>query len=179
MRRGWTLPFILLTGGLPGCEAGVSRGDMALAKLQVQSAREEAKREHARLLEMETRMADLERRLAKQARACGATRDPRAADVEGARGRPKTEPLRSEGDFLTEARVSAPATAPPARSSALGAATAEAPASEQERLQRQLEGLREYTLDQQSGLSFERREALRVLLRKDRQLDLMNPWADH
>ena len=32
--------------------------------------------------------------------------------------------------------------------------------------------------DPQSGLSLERRQALRVLLRRERQLDLMNPWGD-
>jgi hypothetical protein len=153
---------------------------LAAAKLEAQSARADAKREHARLLEMETRMAELEHRLAGQTRACAPTRDPWSADVESAHQRPKPEPLRSEGDFLAEARVSAPAAPAPAGSVALGTAKQEAaPGSEQERLQQQLEDLREYTHDRQSGLSRERREALRVLLRHDRQLDLMNPWTDH
>jgi hypothetical protein len=165
MRRGSTLPFVLVMGGLAGCGAGASRGALAAAELEAQSARAEARREHARLLEMEARMVDLERRLAKQARACPATPDPLSVDVAQARQRPKVEPLRSEGDFLAEARVVTQAAQP-----------AGDPAAERERLQQKLESLREY--EQQGGLSRERREALRVLLRRDRQLDLINPWND-
>ena len=51
-------------------------------------------------------------------------------------------------------------------------------ASERKRLEELLEELRGYGFDLQTGLSLERREALRVLLRRDRQLDLMNPWGD-
>jgi hypothetical protein len=74
--------------------------------------------------------------------------------------------------------------APPARAGAekLGAGASPpliaAAASERERLEQLLEALREYGYDTQSGLSPERREALRVLLRRERQLDLMNPWGE-
>jgi hypothetical protein len=124
---------------------------------------------------MEARMVDLEARLANQARACAATPDPLSLDVAQAHQRPKVKPLHSEGDFLAEARVVAPT--PPATAVTLGTTTPAAePAAGRER-QQQLEALREY--ERQGGLSRERREALRVLLRADRQLDLTNPWSNH
>ncbi len=151
---------------------------MAAIELQARSARAEATREHARLLELETQIVELNRRLASQTRACAATPDPLLVDVARALP-PKVEPFRSEGDFLAEARVVAPTARPPARALALGVTTQAAdPAAERERLQQQLEVLREYTWARQGGLSLERREALRVLLRHDRQLDLMDPWSD-
>jgi hypothetical protein len=72
---------------------------------------------------------------------------------------------------MTEARVKAPAAQPPVTAVADGATTQGAePAADR------LEVLREF--ERQGGLSRERREALRVLLRHDRQLDLTNPWSD-
>lgn len=167
MRRGSTLPFLLLVGGLPACAATTSRGDVAAAELAARSARDEATREHARLVEMEGRIVELERRLASKNRACEATPAPLSVDVARAREQPMTDPRRSQGDFLAEARVATPATA---------AAQAGPQVSEREHMQQLLEGMREYAFDRQSGLSTERREALRVLLQRERQLDLMNPW---
>jgi TPR repeat protein len=167
------LPFVLILGGLSGCGAGVSRGDLAAAELEAQSARAEARREHRRVLEMEARLVDLERRLANQ-RACAEKSDELWVDVPRALQQSKVEPLRSEGDFLAEARVIPPAARPPATSISPGTTIS---ASDPARRQQQLEVLREY--ERQGGLSRERREALRVLLRRDRQLDLINPWSDH
>ncbi|HTQ02561.1 MAG TPA: hypothetical protein VMI54_01850 [Polyangiaceae bacterium] len=116
-------------------------------------------------------MVELERRLANQMRGCEATPDRGLVDVESARPHPNTVPLRSQGDFLTEAHVAAPARAP-----ASGGVVA-APASEREHVQELLDDLREHAFDRQSGLSPERREALRVLLRRERKLD-SNPWSD-
>ena len=179
MRRGTTLPFVLLICGLPGCGAGASRGDVAAAELQAQSERAEAMREHARLIELEARLSEMERRLASRARACDATDVPRAFGVQSSHDRPKVEPLRSEGDFLTEARVVAPPAGPSdARAAVLDTSPPPTPASDRERLEQLVEDLREYAFDPQSGLSLERRQALRVLLRRERQLDLMNPWGD-
>jgi len=176
MRRGTTLPFVLLICGLPGCGAGASRGDVAAAELQAQSERAEAMREHARLIELEARLSEMERRLASRARACDATDVPRAFGVQSSHDRPKVEPLRSEGDFLTEARVVAPPAGPP--DARVATSQPPTPASERARLEQLVENLREYAFDPQSGLSLERRQALRVLLRRERQLDLMNPWGD-
>lgn len=178
MRRGRALPFVLLAGSLAGCGAGTSRGDTAAAELQARTAKAEATREHARLVEMEARVVELERRLARQARACETRHDVPPADVESARPRPKTQPLRSQGDFLAEARVAAPTDGPPALAIPLDAtAQANAAGTGRDRLQQKIEGLREYASDGQNGLSIERREALRVLLRRERQLDLVNPWS--
>jgi len=117
-------------------------------------------REQAELSKLKGRVAELERRLMAQAGACQpATYVPAATGLS--RTRPKTAPLRSQGDFQAEARLAA------------------LPDSERERLEQLLEGLREYVYDPRSGLSVERREALRILLRRDRQLDLMNPWTDY
>ncbi len=174
MRRGSTLPIVLLVGGLSGCAAGASRGDVAAAELETRSAQADAQRDRARLIEIEARLIELERYLERQERACEAAPDRQAGDVESLGEPQRTDPLRSEGDFLAEARVAAPAAGAPAAKGG-GAAP---PVSERERMEQLLEGLREYAFDPRSGLSRERREALRVLLRRDRQLDLMNPWAE-
>ena len=76
MRRGSTLPFLLLIGGLAGCGAGASRGNVAAAELEAQSARAEAMREHARLIDIEERLLEMERRFASQTRGCDGTSDP-------------------------------------------------------------------------------------------------------
>lgn len=174
MRRGVTLIFVFLLGNLAGCAAAASRGEMTSADSQ--ALRAEQAREHARLLEVEARLVDAERRLAKQAH--GSETAPELwSDVTSAASRGKAEPLRSEGDFLAEARVAAPAgAASPACAPSQTAAPD--PRTERERLQQLLESLRAYATDPHSGLSLERREALRVLLRRERQLDLMNPWGD-
>jgi hypothetical protein len=178
MWRGSTLPFVLLLGALPGCGAAASRGDVAAAELRERSARAEALREHTRLLELEGHIVELERRLARQTRGCLVTPDPLSVDVPSALERPKPDPLRSQGDFLTEAHAVTSAPAPPAGPVVVAATTpAAAPASDQEHLRQALDGLREFALDRRGGLSLERREALRVLLRHERQLD-KNPWGD-
>lgn len=177
MWRGWTLLFVLGTGGLAGCGAGAAQRELAFADLEAQSARAEANREHARLVALEARLREMERRSADASRGCATTHDS-AGDVAAARDRPQTQPLRSEGDFLTEARVARPASAAPAAAVALAAPPSAASVTERERLEQRLELLRPYAVDPQSGLSPERRDALRVLLRRDRQLDLMNPWND-
>jgi len=88
--------------------------------------------------------------------------------------------VASEGDFLAEAHAVAPAVRPPAPNVAVGASPQAVPvASDRERLAQLLDELRKYGFDPQSGLSLERREALRVLLRRERELDLMNPWGGH
>jgi len=172
-------------GGLPGCGAGASQRDAAAAELEARSARAEATRERARLVEIEARLIEMERRLASRMGECEGTPDPRSASVANSGELPKPGPFRSEGDFLAEARVVASAAAPPVAAPPVTAVAAAAtpqpatPASEQERLEQLLEGLREYAFDPHSGLSRERREALRVLLRRERKLDLMNPWRDY
>jgi len=179
MRRGSTLLLVVLIGALPGCGAGASRGDVAAAELEAWSARAEAMREHSRLVELETRLHEMERRSASYTRPCDGGPDAPSAGAVTAPDAPEAEPLRSEGDFLAEARVATPASAPPAAKLALAATPqAAAPASERARLEQRLEGLREYAFDPQSGLSAERRDALRVLLRRERQLDPMNPWGN-
>ncbi|HEV8548891.1 MAG TPA: hypothetical protein VGQ57_07685 [Polyangiaceae bacterium] len=179
MRRGFALPFVVMMGGLTGCGAAPTRADAGAAELQARSVQAEARREHARLVELEVRLLEMERRLAGPTPACEVTPDAQAAGVENPRERPKTEPLRSQGDFLAEARVPTPGRGPQAAKVAVGATPLPAtPGSERQRLEQLLEGLREYASDPQSGLSLERREALRVLLRRERQLDLMNPWGD-
>jgi hypothetical protein len=180
MRRWSALPFVILVGGLPACGAAVSRADASAAVLQAEAARAEAVRDRARLIELEARLIEMERHWTSQSRGCEATPDPQSVDVATTGAPPQTQPLRAEGDFLAEARVMAPSAAPPAATVAVAAPTEPAsPASERERLEQLLQGLREYAFDPHSGLSPERREALRVLLRRDRQLDSMNPWADH
>lgn len=177
MRRRSTLPFVLLVGGLTGCGAGASRAQVSAAEQQARAAQADAMRERAQLIEIEARLIEMERRLARQPRDCEAPSDSESTDVPGARGQPSTEPLRSNGDFLAEARVVPPSARAPAAKTAGGAPSEPAnPASERQRLEQLLDGLRDYALDPRSGLSHERREALRVLLRRDRQLDLMNPW---
>jgi hypothetical protein len=150
---------------------------VAAAEAQARSARTDAAREQARLVELEIRLLELEQRLARQPRACDMASDPGAVDLPSSRDQPKTQPLRSEGDFLAEAHSVAPASGPPGAKAAGGtsprAATA---ASERQRVAQLLEDLQKYGFDSRSGLSPERREALRVLLRQERQLDLMNPW---
>lgn len=178
MSRGSKFLFALLVGGLPGCGASASKAAVDAAESQAQSARAEATREHAQLIEIEARLLELEHRLASQARACKATRDPQPVAVASSREQPGTKPLRSEGDFLVEAHPIAPA-APPSAKVALGASPQPAaPVSEREHLEQLLEQLRAYGYDPQSGLSLERREALRVLLRRERPLDMMNPWDE-
>jgi len=172
MRPHSTLLFVLLAGGLSGCGASASRAEVSAAEAQAQSARADATRDRERLIEIEARLVEMERHWARE-RGCAATPDAEAGDVARAHDLPSQDPLRSEGDFLAEARVAAPK---PAGGATTQPATA---ASERERLEQLLEGLREYASDPRNGLSLERREALRVLLRRDRQLDLMNPWADH
>ncbi len=170
---------MLLGGGLPACGVSASQADVAAAELQAQSARAEAVRDQVRLIELEARLVEMEHRLARQARACEAASDSLSADGADSRDQPRREPLRSEGDFLAEAHTVAPTTAPPAATIADGASRHRTnPASERQRVAQLLEALREHGLDPQNGLSPERREALRVLLRRERQLDLMNPWND-
>jgi hypothetical protein len=118
----------------------------------------------------------MDRRSAERSRQCVTTQDSPAGEVAAARDRPKTESLRSQGDFLAEARTAPPATSSRAATLALAAPQQATSGSERERLEQRLELLRPYAVDPQSGLSPERRDALRVLLRRDRQLDLMNPW---
>jgi hypothetical protein len=180
MRLRSALPLVLLVGSLPGCGASSPRPDVGSAELQAHSARAEATRERARLIELEARLNELERRLANKTPACEATPDPRSLDVASSAEQPRTEPLRSEGDFLAEARAVAPSARPPAAKVALGASPQATTApTERERLEQLLQELRAYGFDPQSGLSPERREALRVLIRRERQLDLMNPWDGH
>lgn len=175
MRRGSTLKIVLLVGGLSGCGAGASRGDVAAAELEARSAQADAQRERARLIEIEARLIELERYLVRQERACEDAPDTQLGDSSHP---PRTDPLRSEGDFLAEARVVAPAAGAPVAKRGGAAPPRSTSISEREHMEQLLEGLREYAFDPRSGLSRERREALRVLLRHDRQLDLMNPWAD-
>jgi hypothetical protein len=158
---------VLLVSGLPGCGASAARADAGAAPLRAQAAQAEATREHARLVELELRLIEMERRLANQARPCEGAPDPARAGTESSRPQPKPKPLRSQGDFQAEARI------PPKVADAQPA-----PPTERKRLEELIEGLREYGFDPQSGLSLERREALRVLLRRERQLDLMNPWDE-
>jgi hypothetical protein len=179
MRHRATLLFVLLSGGLAGCGASSPKPNGDAAELEARSARAEATREHAQLMELGARLLELEHRLATQTPACEAT--PVAVTSSG--GQPRTEPLRSEGDFLAEARAVTPSAAPAAaRAANVAGGTSPQPttaASERQRLEQLLEQLREYGFDPRSGLSLERREALRILLRRERQLDLMNPWAGH
>jgi hypothetical protein len=147
------------------------------AESQAESARTEAAREHAQLIELEARLIEMEHRLATQARVCNAPPDAELVQPAVLREQPKAKPLRSEGDFLVEAHTVAPGAGIPAGTvAAAGPAT---PTSERERVEQLLNGLREYGTDTRSGLSVERREALRVLLRRERPLDLMNPWDGH
>jgi hypothetical protein len=179
MARRVGLLLVILLGTLPGCGASASMAAVEAAESQARSARADATREHARLVELEARLVEMERRSARQARACPAAPEPRSVDVASALVHPKPDPLRSQGDFSAEAQPAAPA-APPAAKLALGASPPPAGAApERDRLEQLLEGLREYGTDKPSGLSIERREALRVLLRRERQLDLMNPWDGH
>lgn len=174
------LPFVLLLGCLTGCGASVSRAEVGTSELRARSAQAEARREHARLVELEARLVELEQRLARRSRACEVAPEPQPAEVVSAREPPKTDPHRSQGDFLTEAHAATPAAPPAPLKVAVAAPPPPAPAaSEREQLEQLLQGLREYGFDTQSGLSLERREALRVLLRRERQLDLMNPWDGH
>ena len=176
MWRRSTVLFVLLIGGLAGCGASSPSTNVNAAESQATSARAEAMREHAQLIKIEAQLIELEHRLAN--RACEAPPDPLWVDVEPASERPRTQPLRSEGDFLTEARV-VPTAAPSVPLVAVRASPHVAPAaSDRGRVEQLLNELREYGFDLQSGLSLERREALRVLLRRERQLDLMNPWDD-
>jgi hypothetical protein len=185
MREKLALPFVLLLGGLPACGATTSRAGVDAAELQARSAQADAAREHARLVELEARLVEMEQRLAAQTRACRGTPDPLSVEVASARPRPVPDPRRSQGDFLTEARAVEPPPPQPAGVApnaevALARAPSNAPAgSERQHVERLLEGLRQYGVDSQSGLSVERREALRVLLRRERPLDLVNPWAGH
>jgi len=149
-----------------------------MAAADAAAARAEATREHARIIQLEERLIEMDQRLARQARACKAARDPASVEVASARPQPKADPHRSQGDFLTEAHAVAPPPVP-AAPVALASSQPATAASERERLEQLLQGLREYGFDPQSGLSIERREALRVLLRRERQLDLMNPWDGH
>jgi len=174
MRRRSLLPFVLLVGGVAGCGASASKGDTTAAELDAWSEQTEAMREHARLVQVEAQLIELQRRLASQARTCQPTPERTASASEP----PKTEPLRSEGDFLAEARVAPPPGSTPKKVAVAAPPAPTTPASEQERLLQLLEELHAYGFDLQGGLSLERREALRVLLRRDRQLDLMNPWND-
>jgi len=173
-----TVLFVLLSGGLAGCGASSPSANVNAAELQATSARAEAMREHARLIEIEARLVELEHRLAN--RECEPTPDPRSVAAASSRDQPTPEPLRSEGDFLAEAHAVAPAVRPPAPNVAVGASPQAVPvASDRDRLAQLLDELRKYGFDPQSGLSLERREALRVLLRRERELDLMNPWDGH
>ena len=172
MWRGWTLLFVLGTGGLTGCGAAASEAHPATTELETRSARAEATRERARFVALEARLREMERRAAERP-PCESAHDAATGDVAPAR---PPEALRSEGDFLAEARVARPDSAPPAAKVARAAPQLGTSGSERERLEQRLELLRPYAVDPQSGLSPARREALRVLLRRDRQLDLMNPW---
>ncbi|HEY3497417.1 MAG TPA: hypothetical protein VGK73_22125, partial [Polyangiaceae bacterium] len=181
MRLPSALPFVLLLGGLSGCGAGASQSDAATAESEARAARAEATRERARLVEIEARLIEMERRWTTRMGACEGTPEPRSPALSSG-VQPQADPLRSEGDFLAEARVPSPAAAPaavapvaatPAAVAPVTAAPAEVaiaatpqpatPLSEQERLEQLLEGLREYAFDPQGGLSRERREALRIL----------------
>lgn len=177
MRRGSTLPLVLLISSLTGCGTAASRADLTFAELEARQLRADQAREHGRVMELEARLSEAERRLASQARADETSPDAWSSDVTSAGGRRKAEPLRSQGDFLAEARVAAPAGGAPGACGAVKGTPA-APQTERERLQQLLEGLRDYAADPRSGLSLERREALRVLLRRERQLDLINPWGE-
>lgn len=177
MWRRATVLFVLFSGGLAGCGASSPTTNVNAAELRAESARADATREHAQLIKIEARLIELEHRLAN--RECEATPDPRAAAAASSRAQRATESLRSEGDFLAEAHAVAPA-ARTAVPNVVGASPPPvAAASDRERLAQLLEALREYGFDPQSGLSLERREALRVLLRRERELDLMNPWDGH
>jgi hypothetical protein len=128
----------------------------------------EAENPAARVAELEDRIRDLERREAS-ANACrsGALKPEERrvlAELVATNQRLLSE-LSQEGPISTQDSVASfPTSAPPAPESV----------PTRERLEQLLEEFRGEPLDQ-SGLSRERREALRVLLRRERTLDT-NPW---
>ncbi|HET9934110.1 MAG TPA: hypothetical protein VFQ35_25585 [Polyangiaceae bacterium] len=161
-------PTLVLSLCLAACSA-LGGGDTGLRD-ELAASRAEAQAEHERVQELEQRLAQLELNSKVQ------VRDRR---IEA-----RLERLIDQNEALLRAQ-SAPACQPSAPQSTTepsrpptGTASF-ADATEGDQKKQLEERLRAFVRGQGGGLSAEQREAMRVLLRKDRVLDRANPWHDN
>jgi hypothetical protein len=164
MRLGWSMlaPLLALT---VGCVDSGRRDDRLLA--EIQQLRLEAAEERARVAALEARLAafDRERAQAQREREMERKLD-RLVDLnERLLDR---EPPPAPSPLQARPEGPAPAEAADASFSAL---------AENRRLNEILARLRGETNVDESAMSLERRRALKLLLRQDRALDPLNPWA--
>lgn len=168
MHRAWLRSGLLLLAPLAlaagGCmQTNTTREDLLLAAVLESQA--EARRARAHVDELESRLATLEHeRKSTPFAACDSNSSLPRPDVA------ERDELPSQGESDD---VAASEDFPVGDDSNPSEAQAE-----RLRFKRSLEELRRYSLDWRSGVSREQREALRVLLRRNRALD-GNPWLDY
>jgi hypothetical protein len=146
---------LLLAATVTGCIAEGHPSDGAAAQLAATRALE-----HDRLVALESRVRELEREASSQ-RAC----DSKTATF-----------WNSQSLYPDPVGEVAPTPASEAKFPEADELSVSENTPERERFEQTLEALRTYSLDWHSGISRQRREALRVLLRRDRALDRSNPW---
>lgn len=162
--------LVLLSLLLGACARSVSPDGV---QIELAEARARAAEQRVRIAELEARLVEVERRTQNH-----------TADAQ--RGEDDTKQMLSKlllaserltAEVVKQRECSAPAV--DARSAALDGFefSSAGPALDRERFERVLELLRGYPLDYRSGISRQRREALRVLLRRDRAIDTNNPWT--
>jgi hypothetical protein len=171
----------LLAFGASGCAAQLAERNQLANELD--QARGETAAEHARVTELEARMVVIERELANSKRA-QVTRDtPVLAKLdqlirvnEKALQRAQPEPpkaVTAPDPAALQSTMSSGWESPPAEDRCGDELD---PAEQIERLVRRLHGARGSSW--RGGLSLEQSQALRVLLRRDRELDRNSPWQD-
>jgi hypothetical protein len=158
--------WCLLAVALPlGC-ARAARDDELMA--EVQSLRAESAAERARVASLEQKLSDLEQQRSDAARQNEVLRKlERLVELN--------EQLLKRGQPAVPATAEAPAA--DATSSPLPSDASFSTRAEGDQLNETLERLRSMPLSDHGPMSLERRQALKVLLRRERPLDTQNPWA--
>jgi hypothetical protein len=167
--------FLML--GSSGCAAQLAERNQLAAELV--QARDEAAAERARVTELETRLLVIEKDLATSKRAQANHDAPVLAKLDRLiRVNEKLLQRTPEPAPAVIATASVPlqSTMSSSESPATDDSCAEglAPAEQIERLVRRLHG--GHSASWRGGLSLEQSQALRVLLRRERELDANSPW---
>lgn len=171
MRFSLHAPTLALSFLLAACGT-LGAGDTGLQE-ELAASRAEAQQEHERVEALEQRLAQLERNSQVQ------VRDRRVeARLERLIEQNETLLARSQpaaGTCTAPAPAAQSALPPPPRASTASFEDA----AELDQKKQLEERLRAFARGRGGGLSLEQREAMRVLLRKDRVIDSSDPWHDN
>lgn len=166
----------LLAVGSSGCAAQLVGQNQVASELA--HARDEAAAQRARVSELEARLALLEKEVAAGKRTQAARDAPVLAKLD--RLIRVNEQLLQRTPALAPVANASPPVEPVLSSTELAVDPGDScgaglsPAEQIERLVRRLHGGQSSSW--RGGLSVEQSQALRVLLRRERQLDVSNPW---